>query len=350
MSGRIGRSVRHRGSTTTSLGAVRGQENIHGRSVRLSGNTKKEQSHRRSSTSTSTVSLASTRRRLATPSLAASSSVTGSSASIRSRRNAASIDSNANSFEVLPKIPEQIDYGNLTVKELKKLLKERDLKVSGRKHELVSRLELDDAEQSGVATKVWKKEKWSVSVAKAILLKCLLDDNSKIHIMTSEQVQDSHPAFKPYPTDRFAANLDNLRASVKRTKETTLQDEKDFKLQQTLFPRSERTSRNKLFWDTHKASSSLKVDVAEGKLEYMSPSELRLIRTEYQDFDVLDFCKYCQQEKRTLREKPYWIPLRNKTGLQKHNEEAEVAKRDFDNYQITRDLKDITRELTNLTF
>lgn len=349
MSGRIGRSVRHRaGSTTTiSLGAVGGQE--HGRSVRLSGNTEKQQSYRRSSTSTSTVSLASTRRRLATPSSVASSSVAGSSASIRSRRNAASIDSNANSF-VLPKIPEQIDYGNLKVKELKKLLKERNLKVSGRKHELVSRLEINDAEQSGVVTKVWKEERWSDSVAKAILLKCLLDENSKIHIMTSEQVQDSHPAFKPYPTNRFAANLDNLRASVKRTKETTLQDEKDFKLQQTLFPRSERTSRNKLFWDTHKASSSAKVDVAEGKLEYMSPSELRLTRTEYQDFNVLDFCKYCQQEKRTLREKPYWIPLRNKTGLEKHNEEAEVAKRDFDNYQITRDLKDITRELTNLTF
>ena len=56
------------------------------------------------------------------------------------------------------------------------------------------------------------------------------------------------------------------------------------------------------------------------------PSELRMTRKEYQDFSVKTFCAHVHQEKRKMREKPYWIPKRNKDGMKRHEEEVNNAK------------------------
>ena len=118
--------------------------------------------------------------------------------------------------------------------------------------------------------------------------------------------------------------------------------------EQSRFPRKEKTSRGKLFWDTHEASRLLPKDIESGKLKEMKPKDLRETRLEYQDFSVEDFCKHCHQELRSQREKPYWIPLRNELGLRKYNEEAAACKSDFDKRYAEEGMKNITEEFKNI--
>ena len=242
---------------------------------------------------------------------------------------------------------EPVVYSNMTCNGLKALLKQRGLPVSGRKHELISRLEEDDL-NDGSNSRSWPTgQEWKNSFAKAFLVKCLDDPKSKFNSMTPEQIYDSHKSFHSFPRDRFIINVNNLKASRARVKKIIAEDEREFSIEQSLFPRRGLTSRGKPFWDTHKANESLKMDVEAGKLEEMKPRELRLTRQEYQEFSVQDFCKYCHQEKRAQREKPYWIPLRNKAGLSKYEAEVQDCKSEFDNLMLQEDIDGIAELLEN---
>ena len=240
-------------------------------------------------------------------------------------------------------------WSSLTVKELKEHLRGLGLSVTAkRKENLVQRLEdyqreknqvigvfVDASPEKKKGTKKKKgsreKEKddepppWISSKAKAALLKLHLDDNNPVHSKTAEQVYALHPEFQLYPFARFKENLKSLRAAVKREKEIVAGDERDYRHDITLFPRKERTSRNVHFWDTHPAKLLLEsdlTDMSEGKKEVLLPSELRMTRSEYQDFSIATFGDHFKRTKRTMREKTYWIPKRNRQAMKKHEEDV----------------------------
>ena len=255
-------------------------------------------------------------------------------------------------------VPMPTDYLSLKVSELKPLLKERGLILSGRKAEMVSRLEEYDAarptsksggEAAMTSTTKWKaEEKWASSFAKAMLVRLFRDEKSKIHSMTPDEIHSAHPAFKCYPRKRFLPNLCNLKTSLELEKRIVAQDERNFERDMARFPRGEFTSRGKLFWDSHRANEILKQDLDVGKLKSMRPKDLWLTRPEYRDFDSDDFCKYVHQELRARREKPYWIPKRNQAGLQKHNAEVLANKNEFDNHVTEEDLDGIRKSFSSM--
>ena len=66
-------------------------------------------------------------------------------------------------------------------------------------------------------------------------------------------------------------------------------DERDYLRDQKLFPRPSKTSRGVSFWDIHPANPLLQQDLKEmreRRKRFRLPSELRMTRTEYQDFLV----------------------------------------------------------------
>ncbi|EJK64850.1 hypothetical protein THAOC_14373 [Thalassiosira oceanica] len=227
--------------------------------------------------------------------------------------------------------------GALTVKNLKSILRDRGLQVSGRKADLVQRLQEYDALNQVGARRLghqvtpvgtqWKELKWGDSFVKAYLKKSLLDDKSKIHSMTPAEVYLSHPSFACYPKNRFIANLANLKEALRIERERVAQEEKEFLREQSLYPRGKVTSRGKPFWDTHPGNALLKFDIAEGKLENMKPAGLRLTRAEYQDFSVRDFCKYIKE--------------RNKKGLENYNEEVLANKNEFDRHVLEEEIDNV---------
>ena len=84
----------------------------------------------------------------------------------------------------------------LTVEKLKVKLKERGLKVSGRKQELIDRL-------LGREVPKTNKVEWKKSKAKCLLKKLLLDKESHIHGKAVEEIHASHEWFQDYPLDKF---------------------------------------------------------------------------------------------------------------------------------------------------
>jgi len=244
-------------------------------------------------------------------------------------------------------------WSSLTIDELKKHLKDLGLPVSAkRKATLVDRLEsyqrehgqvigvfVDAAPEKKKGNQEKKKDdeppSWVSSKAKAALRRLHLDDDNPVHSKSAEEVYALHPEFQLYPFPRFKENLKSLRAAVKKEKEIIADDERNFEHDMALFPRKERTSRNEHFWDTHPAKLLLEsdlTDMSEGKKEILLPSELRMTRSEYQDFSIATFGNHVKRTKRSMREKTYWIPKRNRQGMQKHEEDVKAQTEDITNY------------------
>ena len=72
--------------------------------------------------------------------------------------------------------------------------------------------------------------------------------------------------------------------------------------------------------------------MSEGKKEVLLPSELRMTRSEYQDFSIATFGNHVKRTKRSMREKTYWIPKRKRQGMQKHEEDVKAQTEDITNY------------------
>ena len=227
-------------------------------------------------------------------------------------------------------------WSSLKADELKKHLKGLGLPVSARrKADLVQRLERyqrEHGQEIGVFVDAPEKKNgeppsWKSSTAKAALIRLHLDDNNPIHRKSAKEVYALSPEFQLYPFARFKENLKSLRAAVKKEKEIIAEDERNYKHDIALFPRKERTSRNVPFWDTHPAKLLLEsdlMDMSEGKKETLLPSELRMTRSEYQEFSISTFGDHVKQIKRGMREKTYWKAKRNREGMKKHLEEVEA--------------------------
>lgn len=189
---------------------------------------------------------------------------------------------------------------------------------------------------------------WKNSKAKAYLQVHLMDDKSPFHSMQPEEIYKSYAGFQNYPLKNFKTNLKSLKKAVRERKIILKEDERIFQHEKLLFPRKERNIRGQFFWDTHIANLSLHEDVKNGIADQLKPSKLRETRVAYQDFSPEVFCGHVHQEKRAQREKPYWIPKRNKDALHKYLEEVEAEKSEFDTRHFNEEFEEMNDLFQNV--
>ena len=92
--------------------------------------------------------------------------------------------------------------------QLKALLKERGLPVSGNKAELIDRLKNPPSGS--------KPKSWQHSDAKKTLKKALLDPKSPIHTMSVEEILGTDARYKQYP--KFKTYYESLKQKVEADK------------------------------------------------------------------------------------------------------------------------------------
>ncbi|KAL7550242.1 hypothetical protein ACHAWF_013480 [Thalassiosira exigua] len=151
-----------------------------------------------------------------------------------------------------------------TVAELKVLLRQKGLPVSGRKSELIERL------LNGYTGP--KPKPWQYSEAKKDLKRALLDPTSSIHKMSLEEVRSSDDRFKQYPN--FGKYFRDLKKQVEAEKEQVKQDDAAAESHLQKNPRSRLTQRGYPHWDTHAAKSLLELDVANDVHQNMTQQQL----------------------------------------------------------------------------
>ena len=226
---------------------------------------------------------------------------------------------------------------SLTNDELKKRLKKKGLKVSGKKAELVGRL---------MGREPPKVKEWKKSIGKLLLRKLINDKKSWVHNMEAKEIHESHQLFSCYPLSKFKEYLATLQQAAAAKDEIIRVNEREVLADLMAFPRGDLTDRGYPFWDTHPARYLLEEDVRarkSGNLEDMEPKQLWLKRNEYQDFPLAVFRDHIHQEKRKQREEPGWVVKRNKKGQKMHEKEVTAIKDALDSEQYTKQVNDMMK-------
>lgn len=205
----------------------------------------------------------------------------------------------------------------LTVKQLKNILRAKGCPVSGTKAELIKRLELYECKQSREPpTPKQKPKPWQHSIAKKELKRALLDPTSKIHNMSVEEIHRSNDQYKLYPN--FPKYYRALQLHIEEEKMQVKADDIAAVDQLKNNPRNLLNKRGYPHWDTHAAKILLEHDIANKVNEKMSPQQLRMTRDAYREFPPKVFGQRVQAEKSKQRSAKFWALKRNKEGLIRH--------------------------------
>ena len=200
----------------------------------------------------------------------------------------------------------------MTVNQLKPLLRQKGVPVSGRKAELISRL------LNGYTGP--KPKPWQHSQAKKDLKRALLDPTSPIHKMTVEEIRKSDDRYTKYPN--FEKYYRDLKEHVEAEKEQVKQDDATAERHMANNPRSHLNKRGYPHWDTHAAKALLGVDVANGMHQKMKPLQLRNARNAYTEFPADVFTKRVHREVSKQKGAEFWAHKRNKRGMKKYLKEV----------------------------
>jgi len=200
----------------------------------------------------------------------------------------------------------------MTVNQLKPLLRQKGVPVSGRKAELISRL------LNGYTGP--KPKPWQHSQAKKDLKRALLDPTSPIHKMTVEEIRKSDDRYTKYPN--FEKYYRDLKEHVEAEKEQVKQDDATAERHMANNPRSHLNKRGYPHWDTHAAKALLGVDVANGMHQKMKPLQLRNARSACTEFPADVFTKRVHREVSKQKGAEFWAHKRNKRGMKKYLKEV----------------------------
>ncbi len=206
---------------------------------------------------------------------------------------------------------ETLPLEDMTVNQLKALLKEKGLPRYGRKAELVERLR--DLPTGP------KPKPWQYSQAKKDLKRALLDPTSPIHNMSIEAICDSDKRYKQYPN--FKQYYKDLKEKVEAEKIQVKDDDSAAKRYLENFPTPYLNERGYPNWRGHPAKALLEVDVANELHKKMKPQELCATQNEYKEFPVNVFGKRVQKEADKQRTATFWADKRNKEGMKRYLKE-----------------------------
>ena len=216
------------------------------------------------------------------------------------------------------KAPHPMPLEQMKVRELRSLLKQRGLPVSGKKAELIKRLK--NGSSGGPKPKPWQH-----SSAKKDLKRSLLDPASPIHNMSVEDIRNSDERYQQYPN--FEKYYKDLKAQVEAEKRQVKEDDIAAERHMRNNQRSAINKRGYPHWDTHAAKKLLELDVAKGAHQKMKPSKLRDTRVEYKEFPSDVFAKRVHREASKQLGAEFWAYKRNKRGMKKYLKEiAERAR------------------------
>ncbi|KAL7527459.1 hypothetical protein ACHAXR_003416 [Thalassiosira sp. AJA248-18] len=183
--------------------------------------------------------------------------------------------------------PLQQDKEKVTIEQLKHLLRKKGLPVTGRKAELIERLKI------GSKTKA-----------------------SPIHAMSMEQIRASDERYKQYPN--FPKYYKDLKERVALEKERVRLDDILVKMHLRDCPRPALANRGYPHWNTHAAKKLLEVDVSNKLHKEKKPQELQKTRSEYREFPKDVFAKRVNQEAAKQRSARFWADKRNKKGMKRY--------------------------------
>ena len=231
------------------------------------------------------------------------------------RKNKAPLEDTNAKIERLNKNdkPPLQELKKLNVEELKSLLRKKGLTVSGRKAELLERLNIG-WNKTGIKVKACQH-----SEAKKKLKRALLDPDSPIHNMSLEEIRKSESIYSQYPN--FEKYFKDLKKHVEEEKKQVQQDDIAAETHIKNNPRSQLNQRGYPHWDTHAAKALLEVDVANEMHQNMKPSQLRATRNAYKEFPPDVFAKRVNREISKQTAAAFWAHKRNKRGMKKYLKE-----------------------------
>ena len=208
---------------------------------------------------------------------------------------------------------------NLTVKQLKVILRAKGCTVSGTKAELINRV-MQSSEYDGRAqapsVPARKPKSWQHSIAKKELKRALLDPTSKIHTMSISEIQQSNDQYKQY--SNFPKYYQALQLQIKEEKMQVKADDIAAADQLRQNPRHPLNKRGYPHWDSHTAKQLLEHDIANKLNEQLSPQQLRMTRDAYKEFLPKVFAQRVHAEKSKQRAASFWALKRNREGLVRH--------------------------------
>jgi hypothetical protein len=190
-------------------------------------------------------------------------------------------------MESLTKSLPQLPQDNMTIKQLKSLLRKKGLPVTSRKADLIQRL------KTGYILGP-KPKPWQHSTAKKDLKRALLDPKSPIHGMSMEQIRASDNHYKQYPNS--PKYYKDLKGCVALERERVQLDDMLVQMHLRDCPRPACTNRGYPHWNTHAAKKLLEVDVLNNLHKKKKPQELRKTQREYREFPIDVFAKRVSQE------------------------------------------------------
>ena len=136
--------------------------------------------------------------------------------------------------------------------------------------------------------------------------------------LTTEEVYSKHKIFQQYDMKDFKVYDKRMIKLTSKHSKQIKEDIRLWELQRAVTAKKTKTSRNKLFWDSHPAKQQLTEDTKSGKAASMKPKEIYQSQSVYQEFSLDDFRKHIYQEKYKQIAGPYWQMKRNKTALKQH--------------------------------
>ena len=201
-----------------------------------------------------------------------------------------------------------LDLKRMKVPQLKALLKKRGFPVGGAKAELIERLRNP---LTGPQPKAWQH-----SDAKKDLFKALLDPNSGVHGMSTEEVKNSDPRYKQYPY--FAKYYKDLKKKAKDLKEQVKVDDLAARVHLMSFQKGLTNDKGYPYWDGHAAQRLLELDVAKGLHKTNPPRKLCQTREEYKCFPAKVFQKRVAGENSKQKAASFWAHKHNTRGMKRY--------------------------------
>ena len=214
---------------------------------------------------------------------------------------------------------------SLTVRELKDKLRERGLKVGGKKAQLIERLQQQDQQQPQQQAQPQpqqqppqprggkKKEpkiKWKKSKARALLyadikegrVPLVAKDADGKPTMALKDIYALHPEFQDYDYGKFSSRVSGVRKIIQGCTNRAAADLAAFNNYKANHPPSVSSHKGYIQWQGSKARECLLEDIKEGKHKRLSRQELFGSNAEYyENFNLDVFREKLYQELRTAK-------------------------------------------------